>query len=215
MKQPRSFVALLSSGLDSPIAAYLMLKKGYDGVLLSFKIADPENDAFTNKIHAIAQHLHGLTNRSLTLYIVNHEQVLQEFMKKASRKLTCVLCKSYMLYSAYLLAKNTKSDFIVNGDIIGEQASQTPDNLYVIQSIMHDLPVIRPLIGFEKKDVLHLSHKLGFYEFSKLPDTPCTYNPKYPETRGDLSEVKINQQIVEIKNLAATYLENAQKLIVG
>ena len=82
-----------------------------------------------------------------------------------------------MLQGAYILANLSKADFIVNGDILGEQASQTIYNIAVIQNQMPEIPVVRPLIGYEKKDIIKLSHNLGFYEFSTLPDVQCNFNP--------------------------------------
>ncbi len=210
----RRFVALLSSGLDSPIAVYLMMKKGWDAVLLSYKVSNPENSQFNKKIERVAHHLHELTGRKLKVYIADHQKTLQEFIEKGNRKLTCILCKSYMLFSAFHLSKQVRADFVVNGDILGEQASQTLDNISVIQTIMPDIPIIRPLIGFEKKDILKLSHQLGFYELSTLPDEQCSYNPMYPETHASIKEVKDCLLRTDFSTFTFTNLENAQVLIV-
>ena len=212
IKKKRLFVSLLSSGLDSPIAVYLMMKQGYDAVLLSYDVSGSAQSDFKKKIVKVAQHLKQLTSSSLTVYIADHEKTLQEFVEKGKRKLTCVLCKSYMLNGAYLLAKQTNAEFIVNGDILGEQASQTLQNLSVIQKSMSDIPVIRPLVGFEKKDVLKLSHELGFYPLSTLPDVQCTYNPLYPETHAELSEVQDSMSRTNLESIAQTSLKNAQIL---
>ena len=118
-KKKPSFVSLLSSGLDSPIAVYLMMKQGYDAVLLSYDVSGEIQSLFRQKITKIAMHLKNLTSRSLTAYIVDHKKTLQQFLERGKRKLTCVLCKSYMLYGANLLAKQTHSEFIVNGEYFG------------------------------------------------------------------------------------------------
>ncbi|MHA1451297.1 MAG: hypothetical protein ACTSRD_00360 [Promethearchaeota archaeon] len=211
-KKKPSFVSLLSSGLDSPIAVYLMMKQGYDAVLLSYDVSGDTQSLFKQKITKVVMHLKKLTSRSLISYVVDHQKTLQEFLERGKRKLTCVLCKSYMLYSANLLAKQTHSEFIVNGDILGEQASQTLQNMSVIQKSMSEIPVIRPLVGFEKKDVLKLSHELEFYPLSTLPDVQCTYNPLYPETHADLSEVQDSISRINLEELARTSLKNAQIL---
>jgi len=200
--------------LDSPIAVYLMMKKGWDAVLLSYKVSNPENTQYNEKIIKVTQHLLELTGRKLTIYIVDHQKTLQKFIENGNRKLTCILCKSYMLFSAFHLCKQIHADFVVNGDILGEQASQTLDNLSVVQTIMPNIPIIRPLIGFEKKDILRLSHQLGFYDISILPDEQCSYNPMYPETHALVSEVRESLNRVDFSTIALTNLENAQVLTV-
>jgi thiamine biosynthesis protein ThiI len=206
---PRRFVSLLSSGLDSPIAVYLMMKQGYDAILLSYDVSNDPQSLFKKKINEICSHLQKKSSHSISSYIVDHQKTLQEFIEKGKRKLTCVLCKSYMLFSAYLLVQKTDASFIVNGDILGEQASQTLQNISVIQKQMSAIPVIRPLIGFEKKDVLSLSHQNGFYELSTLPDVPCSYNPMYPETHANPLEVQESIMKVNLEQLARSNLENA------
>jgi thiamine biosynthesis protein ThiI len=119
-----------------------------------------------------------------------------------------------MLLGAYSLVKISQADFIVNGDILGEQASQTLDNIAVIQKIMAKIPVIRPLIGFEKKDILKLSHELGFYELSTLPDAQCTFNPMYPETHAKSDDIQFSFNHVDLDTIVQTSLKNAQVLIV-
>ncbi len=212
--QTQRFVALLSSGLDSPIATYQMLKRGYDAVLLSFDVSPTPNPNFRNKIMKVANLLHKLTKQSLKIYIVNHHDTLRQFVEKGKRKLTCILCKSYMLIGAYELAKQIQADFIVNGDILGEQASQTINNIAVIQKFMPEIPVIRPLIGYEKKDILYLSHLLGFYELSTLPDVQCNFNPMYPETHANENEVINSINNIDLEEIARLNIENAQILVV-
>lgn len=214
INNPQKFVALLSSGLDSPIAAYLMLKQGYNAILLSYNVSNPDDNLFASKIGKIARHLQELTNRKLTLHLVNHQGTLQHFVENGKRKLTCILCKTYMLTGASILAEQYHADFIVNGDILGEQASQTLHNIAVIQQNRPHIPVIRPLVGFDKQDVLKLSHELGFYELSQLPDVQCTYNPLYPETHTHLPELQESLERVNLESLARSNLNNAQILIV-
>ncbi|MBN2154983.1 MAG: 7-cyano-7-deazaguanine synthase [Candidatus Lokiarchaeota archaeon] len=212
--QHRTFVSLLSSGLDSPIATYLMLKKGFDGILLSFKVSNQNDTRFNAKIRKIAHHLKQITNKKLVLYIINHKETLEKFVEQGKRKLTCLFCKSFMLYSASVLAQNLNAEFIVTGDILGEQASQTLTNISAVQNIVNDIPVIRPLVGFEKKDVLKLSHTLGFYELSTLPDIQCTFNPLYPETQADIEEIRNSIQNMNFSSNSQIKLKNAQMIIV-
>jgi len=81
-KKKPSFVSLLSSGLDSPIAVYLMMKQGYDAVLLSYDVSGDTQSLFKQKIAKVAMHLKKLTSRSLISYIVDHQKTLQEFLER-------------------------------------------------------------------------------------------------------------------------------------
>ncbi|MHA1332017.1 MAG: hypothetical protein ACTSR2_13185, partial [Candidatus Hodarchaeales archaeon] len=93
-----------------------------------------------------------------------------------------------MFSKAETYAKKIDADIIVTGEILGEQASQTLDNLPVVISKVN-IPVIRPLIGYNKEEVVQLSKKWGYYSASILPGGCCSVNPKYPETRGTVKEV--------------------------
>jgi thiamine biosynthesis protein ThiI len=212
--RPKKFIALLSSGLDSPIATYLMIKRGHDATILSYNISEPNDMKFVNKITQVAQLLRNLTKSPLTVYIVDHKNTLQQFIEHGKRKLTCVLCKTYMLFGAYALAEMIHADFIVNGDILGEQASQTMQNIAAIQHNKPDIPIIRPLVGYDKHDILKLSHQLGFYDLSQLPDTQCTFNPLYPETHATAYEIQENLNRVDLESIARSNLKNARVLVV-
>ena len=120
------------------------------------------------------------------------------------------MCKRYMLRTARFLAIKERADFIINGDILGEQASQTLDNLVQIQKAVDDIPVIRPLIGFEKADVIKLSQKLGLYELSSLPAPACGRNPKYPETHAKERDIVITEKGINYDSIAKKIIAKAE-----
>ncbi len=189
-KLGKKFVGLLSGGLDSPVASYVMMKQGFSGIVISFQTAEDPEKQNREKIEKICQHLCNLTGQALTLYYIPYTEIQDEFIKYAARKLTCLLCKRLMLRIASKVAQDNKISFILNGDILGEQASQTLDNLYAVQNVIQDVFVLRPLIGFEKLGVIHLAQDIGTYPLSSLPAPGCTKNPKYPETHAKLKELK-------------------------
>jgi len=183
------FISLLSTGLDSPIATYLIMKKKRDCFSLSFLNGGDKMEENRYKIIQVGKRLVKLTERRLRMHFVDYDKILQQIQTKCNPKLTCVICKRTMILVARELAKFYNAKVIVNGDILGEQASQTLDNLYVVNQINRDIPIIRPLIGFDKLDIIKISQELGFYELSLINGPACEFNPKFPETRAKIKEV--------------------------
>jgi thiamine biosynthesis protein ThiI len=204
------FIVLLSGGFDSPIATYLMMNKGFSCVALSFLTGDDPELKNRQKVIDISKKIMQLTNSTIKLYIGNHNSTLQLFSEVGIRKLTCVMCKRYMLRAARILALKENADFIVNGDILGEQASQTLDNLSQIQKVITDIPVIRPLVGFEKAEVIKLSQKLGIYPLSGMTTPGCIYNPKYPETNAKPKEIAESELHVDYDAIAQKIIDAAE-----
>lgn len=185
----RPLVVLLSTGLDSPIASYLMMKQGHDLIAISFLNGGEMREKNKAKVLATAKKLVELTQRKILLYLFDYDGNLDQIIAQADRKLTCILCKRTMLFIAEAFAKEYGALGIINGDILGEQASQTLDNLFVVNKIIDQVPVIRPLIGFDKLDVIRISQAIGLYPISLMEGIGCTRNPKYPETHAKLEEV--------------------------
>jgi tRNA uracil 4-sulfurtransferase len=184
-----SFISLLSTGLDSPIASYLMMKQGYNCLSLSFLNGGEEANKNREKILAVGNKLVELTGKKMRMHFVNYDPILEEFQFVDTQKSTCLLCKRNMIFTSVKLAHHYGAKMIVNGDILGEQASQTLDNLYVVHQINKEIPVIRPLIGFDKLDVIKISQKLQFYEISLMKGPACEFNPKFPETRAKIDDI--------------------------
>ncbi|QEE14844.1 hypothetical protein DSAG12_00661 [Promethearchaeum syntrophicum] len=183
------FISLLSTGLDSPIATYLLMKKKMDCFSLSFLNGGEKIEENRNKIIQVGKRLVKLTKHRLRMHFVDYDQIAKQIQSKCNPKLTCVICKRTMILVARELAKFYNAKLIANGDILGEQASQTLDNLYVVNQVNREIPIIRPLIGFDKLDIIKISQELGFYELSLISGPACEFNPKFPETRAKIKEV--------------------------
>ena len=204
----KSFVSLLSTGLDSPIATYLIMKKGYSCFSLSFLNGLENGIKNKEKILKVGKKLVELTGQPMRLHFVDYDPIVTQFQAQITSKNTCIVCKRTMLMTAAEMANFYHSSMIVNGDILGEQASQTLDNLYVVHKSNLTVPVVRPLIGFDKLDIIKISQKVGFYDLSLIKGPACEYNPKYPETRAKLDEIlrdedkidrpKIQKQISQV-----------------
>lgn len=205
-----SFVSLLSTGLDSPIATYLMMRQSMNCISISFLNGREKRGKNQEKILAVGKKLVELTGQNLYMLFLDYDPILAQFQEKCPARVTCLICKRTMMDTAKFIAKTVKAQFIVNGDILGEQASQTLDNLYVVHQINREIPVIRPLIGFDKLDVIKLSQKLGFYEISLLEGVACEFNPKFPETRAKISQIEKAEEKLDRNELRNQIVDQMQ-----
>jgi len=194
---PKSFISLLSTGLDSPVASYLIMKQGYSCLSLSFLNGGDERHKNKEKILKIGKKLVEITNQRMRMHFVDYDHIVEQFSEKCEPKLTCIICKRTMILTAVQLAEFYNASMIVNGDILGEQASQTLDNLYAVHQINKKIPVVRPLIGFDKLDVIKIQQQLGLYEISLIDGLACDNNPRFPETRARISKVLATEENID------------------
>jgi len=147
-------ICLVSGGIDSPVAAWLAMKKGCTLVFVHF-----DNSPFTDEttqqraLEAIKKLKQHTSEKSVKLYIVPHGDDLADILKNCPRNLTCVLCKRMMYRVAEKIALMENAEAIVTGEIIGEHASQTLRNLHVENLAVSKTTVLRPLIGMNKTEV--------------------------------------------------------------
>jgi thiamine biosynthesis protein ThiI len=182
-------VCLVSGGIDSPVAAWLSMKKGCTPIFVYF-----DNTPFTDEttqqkaletVKKLSEHV---CNR-VKLYVVPHGADLADILRNCQRNLTCLLCKRMMYRMAEKIAHIESAEAIVTGEIIGEHASQTLTNLRVINTAMSQLTVLRPLIGMNKQEVTELARKIGTLDASTKPASDCTCPPQKPRTRARLEEI--------------------------
>lgn len=206
----RKFISLLSGGLDSPIAAYVMIRRGFTPIFLSFLTSDDYEESMKKKVIKMVKTLSEFTPDELKIYFINHDNNLEGFKQVCDRKLTCILCKRLMLRIAQQLGNLEETNIIVTGDILGEQASQTLDNLYSYNNIIQDFILLRPLIGCDKQEVIDLNKKIGLYKISSEVSAGCTFNPQYPETHAKMSEVEDSELKVNIPELVEKSINDAE-----
>lgn len=211
---PNRFVSLLSTGLDSPVAMYLMMRQGMEGISLSFLNGLTNSEGNRRKIIAVGKKLVELTNQAIYMLFVDYDRFLERIQSNCETRLTCIICKRTMMDTAKNIAQRLKAQFIINGDILGEQASQTLDNLYVVHQINKEIPVIRPLVGFDKLDVIKLSQKVGLFELSLLKGLACEFNPQYPETRANIAKVMETEKNLDRNRLRQEIFDSMELVIL-
>ena len=182
-------IALISGGIDSPVAAWLMMKRGCTILPLFFDCEPFTGDTGRERALAVVKALAVWAGRPMDLAVVQHGASLSQFRKLAPR-ITCVLCKRMMYPIAASIAKEESAHGIVTGEIIGQVASQTTQNLLAIDQAS-DVPVYRPLIGLDKTESIKLARRIGTYRLSTAGHpTNCRAAHRHPTTNADLSELK-------------------------
>ena len=182
------FISLLSGGIDSPVAAHMVARRGNDGILLNMDNRPLASDEEYIKVDTIADILKGIHRGRLRTYRVPYGKPLQAIVDLAEPRYRCVLCKRGMLRIADLLCERMKGEAIVLGDSIGQVASQTLDNLSVVSAgVKH--PVLRPLIGFDKVEIEAIAKEIGTYAPSHVSTVGCTAAPRHPSIGAGMNRL--------------------------
>ena len=205
-------VCLISSGIDSPVAAYLMMKRGCEVIALHCN-----NDPFSG--HKVTENFNLLIDRldeyangsTIKRRVIDYGEYLTVAKQKAPEKMTCVLCKSGMYRISEKLAQKLGADAIVDGSSIGQVASQTLPNILATRYGV-DIPILSPLIGLDKEEITEIAIKIGTFEISKLDDGGCSAVPRYPMTHAVLEDVKQACKDMDQESEIQKAFDNIRKL---
>ena len=203
-------LSLLSGGLDSPVAAYRMLKRGCQVDFVHFHSYPFLDRTSQQKARQLAQRLtrHQYAAR---LFLVPFGDVQQHIVGAAPAPYRVVLYRRYMLRIAMALAQQTGAEALVTGESLGQVASQTLQNLRVIEAVSA-LPVLRPLIGMDKAEITREAQGIGTYTISIQPDQDCCtlFVPRHPATRTTLAAIEAAEQALETPALVQMALDGVQ-----
>jgi thiamine biosynthesis protein ThiI len=205
-----SVVALLSGGIDSPVAAHRLMKRGCRAIFVHFHSC-PFQDA-TSRLKAadLARCLARFQFRS-RLYLVPFGEVQREIVSGAPGPLRVVLYRRFMARIAAEIAQRESAKALVTGESLGQVASQTLDNLAVIEEAVQ-IPVLRPLIGSDKEEIVQQARALGSYDISILPDQDCCslFAPRHPATFSTLEEVRQAESRLAVAKAVGEALERLE-----
>lgn len=193
-------ILLLSSGIDSPVAGHL-LKKDLDLIALNF---NPLNNIKEEKIKKLCEKL-----KIKKYIIIPFAKIQSELIEKSESKYRCVLCKRFMLRIAELIAKGEKADYIITGENIGQVASQTLSNMKIITKAV-STTVLRPLLCYDKQEIINLAKKIGTYEISINNTSCCKALPEHPCTSSNLLQIEKEEEKLNINELAEEAIKNAK-----
>ncbi len=201
-------VCTISGGLDSPIAAYKMMKRGCIPVFVHFDNVPYGDDSTRNLAIRQAKRLtEYVPGHEIKMYIVPHGEDLTEVLRHAPRKMTCIFCRRNMYRLAQEVAFLENADAIVTGEIIGEQASQTTRNLLAEETAVSEIPILRPCIGDDKDEIVKMAMKIRTYEFAHEAVSCCSLPPKYPTIYSELDIIKPTEDQMDMGWIAAEISE--------
>ena len=204
-------ILLMSDGIDSPVAGYLLSRQGVDLVALHFDTSQGEDSSRTVRILAIRDRLRESAGAEVEAVLVPHTDTLSVLSAKCKPNLTCVLCRRMMLRVGASVAERVGAAFLITGESLGQVASQTLTNLFVEEQAS-PVPIVRPLIGTDKVEIVNIAKSIGTYELCASSDVACKFAPQKPSTNSDLEEVLAEEERVDAAALASAALSGLRKL---
>jgi tRNA uracil 4-sulfurtransferase len=183
-------VALVSTGIDSPVAMWMMMKRGCAVTPVHFATSVAQADQFRAIVDVLQRYSYGW---ALKPVVISHEEVfgpsLLQLKELHAQRWTCLICKRLMLAKAAEVASERGASGIVTGDSLGQVASQTLANIEAISSGMSK-PIFRPLIGFDKTEIMAIARRIGTYDASIQEEHACPFLPNQPITQGRLPKLE-------------------------
>ncbi len=206
-------VVLLSGGIDSPVAAWKMIKRGCRAVFVHFHSFPYTNKESQEKAKQIANLLALYQLRS-KIYFVPFAEIQRHIMVDTPNETRVILYRRYMMRLAEQIARREKARVLVTGDSVGQVASQTIENIDVVSRAVQ-MPILRPLIGDDKIEIVEVARRIGTYDISIQPDQDCCslFVPKHPETKANLAAVERSEARLEINEAMNAALESAEVLL--
>ena len=206
-------MTLLSGGIDSPVAAYMIAKRGVQVEAVYFHAPPYTSERAKQKVIDLAKLVSQYAG-PIKLHIVNFTDIQLAIYDNCPHDELTIIMKRIMYKMAQELALENDCQCIITGESIGQVSSQTSQSLYVIDRAADKLPVFRPCIGLDKQEIIDISEKIGTYETSILPYEDCctTFVAKHPVTRPSLEAIEKSEQALvgKIEDLYKKAIENIE-----
>jgi tRNA uracil 4-sulfurtransferase len=202
-----NMVVLISGGLDSPVAAWLMMKRG---VMITPVFCNntpyAQSAARERAFDCIRQLQKWAPGHQLRTYEIPHGSNLQSFIEICNRKNTCLLCKRMMYREAYEVMKKENASGIITGSSLGQVASQTAANMHA-EIYQLAIPIYHPLIAFDKTEIMDIARKIGTYDISNRSAGSCTAVPERPEIGANYDLIMLEEKKLEIESMVSNALQ--------
>ncbi len=201
-------VMLMSGGIDSPVALNFVLRQGHGMIAVHM-----DNRPFTDDspLEKVVDHLALLRARydqPIPLYVVPHGTTQTTLMRSTDRHVGCILCRRFMWRSAERIAERENASFLVTGEALGQVASQTLSNMHSATCAVR-LPIVRPLIGFDKQEIESVAKALGTYGISTRPGVCCQAVPDRPATRSNLIQIIREEEMLDVDQIVDDCIRKA------
>ncbi len=208
-------LVMLSGGIDSPVAAWQIIKRGAKAVFIHFYSYPYTDKASLEKVIELAQIL-AVSNYRSTVYLVPFAELQQIIVTATPTPFRVLLYRRMMTRIAQRVATMENAEALVTGESLAQVASQTLTNLRTIEAIA-DIPILRPLIGEDKAEIIEKAQRIGTFDVSTRPHQDCCslFVPKHPATRASLADLADAESGLDIDTLIEDALNNLEKQVVG
>jgi tRNA uracil 4-sulfurtransferase len=205
---------LLSGGIDSPVAGWSAMRRGCHASAVYFHSFPFTGDKTREKVLSLARELARWQGR-MAVYVVHFTQVQKALRDHGKPELAVLLYRRMMMRAASRIAVRERAAALVTGENLGQVASQTLENLAVIEDAA-SLPVLRPLITYDKQEIVAAAQRIGTFETSILPhdDTCSLFVPKHPATRARIGDLRAAEEGLDTDAMADELAANAERVIV-
>ena len=204
--------ALLSGGIDSPVAAYMIAKRGVALDMVHFFSYPYTSQQAKDKVLELARLLTPYTGQ-LTVHVVPFTAIQEELRRSCPEELFTIVMRRFMMRISQKVAARCGAKALVTGESLGQVASQTMDAMHVTGAVV-DLPVLRPVVGMDKEEIVQISRKIGTYDTSILPYEDCctVFTPRHPRLRPVLGEVEHAEEALDIDGMVQAAVDGIERI---
>ena len=208
-------VTLLSGGIDSPVSTYMIAKRGVRLIPVHFFSFPYTSEQAKQKVVELAELL-TVYSGAMTIEVVPFTHIQEEIRAKCPEEYFTLIMRRFMMRIAQRIAEANGAKAIVTGENLGQVASQTMEAMASTQAVT-ELPVLQPLIGMDKEEIVRLARRIGTFDTSILPYEDCctVFTPKHPKTKPKVHEVAALESVLDIEGLVDEALSGIERIKVG
>ena len=205
-------VTLLSGGIDSPVSTYMIAKRGVRLIPVHFFSFPYTSQQAKDKVIELGRQLTAYCGR-MTMEVVPFTHIQEEIRDKCPEEYFTLIMRRFMMRIAQHIAEANGAKAIVTGENLGQVASQTMEAMASTQAVTH-LPVLQPLIGMDKEEIITIARKIGTFDTSILPYEDCctVFTPRHPRTRPQVSEVEAAESALNVDGLVQEAIQGIERI---
>ena len=207
-------VSLLSGGIDSPVASWMIAKRGVALEMVHFFSYPYTSNEAKEKVLDLARLLTPWCGR-LTVHVVPFTAIQEELRRSVPQELFTLVMRRFMMRISQRVAQRCGAKALVTGECLGQVASQTMEAMTVTGSVV-DMPILRPVVGMDKEDIVKIARKIGTFETSILPYEDCctVFTPRHPRLRPTLEELEAAEQGLDIEGMVQAAVDGIERIQV-
>ncbi len=207
-------VSLLSGGIDSPVASWMMAKRGLELDMVHFFSYPYTSEAAKEKVLELAGILTPWTGR-LVVHVVPFTAIQEELRRSCPEELFTILMRRFMMRISAQVACRVGAKALITGESLGQVASQTMEAMLCTEAVTQ-LPVFRPVVGMDKEEIVRISRKIGAFETSILPYEDCctVFTPKHPKLKPTLEECVRAEEKLDVEGLVKAAVDGVERVFI-